>query len=95
MANLIRLPEVRKITGLSRAGIYKAMTAGTFPTQIPIGDRAVAWIEDEIFDWRDARIESARNQDAQPEVANFNSAKRKPANKTDQFLNPTPSGEIS
>lgn len=62
MANLIRLPEVRKITGLSRAGIYKAMAAGTFPTQIPIGDRAVAWIEDEVHDWRDARIENARTE---------------------------------
>jgi prophage regulatory protein len=68
MANLIRLPEVLKITGLSRAGIYKAMAAGTFPTQIPIGDRAVAWLEDEIFEWRDTRIEEARNQAVQHEL---------------------------
>ncbi len=66
MANLIRLPHVQKLTGLSRAGIYRAMASGTFPKQIPIGDRAVAWIEDEIFDWRDARIRTARNKVSTP-----------------------------
>ena len=71
MANLIRIPEVQKITGMSRAGIYKAMASGVFPTQIPIGDRAVAWIDDEVFEWRDARIEDARNQQepTHPETA--------------------------
>ncbi len=63
MSNLIRLPAVQKIAGLSRAGIYRAMADGTFPEQIPIGDRAVARIEDEIFNWRDARIEEARNHE--------------------------------
>jgi len=63
MTYLIRLPEVQKITGMSRAGIYKAMATGAFPTQIPIGERAVAWIDDEVFDWRDAKIDNARNQD--------------------------------
>ena len=66
MANLIRLPEVLRITGLSRAGVNKAISAGTFPTQIPIGDRAVAWLEDEVFEWRDARIEE-RNHPIQNE----------------------------
>ena len=68
--NLIRLPEVQKITGMSRAGIYKAMNTGAFPTQIPIGERAVAWIDDEIFSWRDAKIEHARSQEPTiPETA--------------------------
>ena len=61
MTNLIRLPKVMAITGKSRPGIYRDMAKGTFPKQIPIGDRAVAWIDDEIFDWRDARINAARN----------------------------------
>ena len=70
MAYLIRLPEVQKITGMSRAGIYKAMAIGTFPKQIPIGDRAVAWIDEEVFAWRDARIEDARSeQPIQPQAA--------------------------
>ena len=62
MVHLIRLPEVQKITGMSRAGIYKAMATGAFPTQIPIGERAVAWIDAEVFDWRDAKIDNARSQ---------------------------------
>ena len=48
---LSRLPRVREITGMSRAGIYRAMDAGTFPKQIPIGDRCVAWVEEEVLDW--------------------------------------------
>jgi len=70
MIHLIRLPEVQKITGMSRAGIYKAIAADTFPKQIPIGDRAVAWIDGEVFEWRDARIDDARSQEpTHPEAA--------------------------
>ena len=70
MTQLIRLPEVQKITGMSRAGIYKAMATGAFPTQIPIGERAVAWINDEVFAWVDSRIDDARSQETtHPEAA--------------------------
>ena len=69
MAHLIRLPEVRRITALSRAGIYRAMSLGTFPKQIPIGDRAVAWLEDEVHAWCEARIEEARGMSTQNKAA--------------------------
>ncbi len=45
---LIRLPAVRDRTGLSRAAIYAAISAGTFPRQVKTGERSVAWVEDEI-----------------------------------------------
>jgi prophage regulatory protein len=45
---LIRLPEVIRRTGDSRSGIYSKIKAGKFPRQVPIGDNAVAWVEDEI-----------------------------------------------
>lgn len=52
--SLIRLPEVKARTGLSRSSIYAAMQRGEFPQTVPLGRRAVAWIESEV----DAHIEA-------------------------------------
>ena len=57
----IRLPEVIARTGLKRSSIYAAMQAGTFPAQIPLGERAVGWEESEVSAWIESRIQSARN----------------------------------
>lgn len=59
---LIRLPEVIARTGLQRSSIYAAVQAGTFPAQIPLGERAVGWDESEISAWIEARIHAARAQ---------------------------------
>ena len=56
---IIRLPIVEERTGLSRSSIYAGIAAGTFPGQIPLGPRAVAWDEAEIDDWIEARIAEA------------------------------------
>ena len=53
---LLRLPEVKKDTGLGRSSIYKKMAEGTFPKPVPLG-RTVAWVSDEIQAWIMARIE--------------------------------------
>jgi predicted DNA-binding transcriptional regulator AlpA len=42
-----RLPEVRKITGLSDATIYRRMNDGSFPKSIAIGPAPRAHVEDE------------------------------------------------
>lgn len=47
----IRRKEVENRTGLSRSSIYKRMSEGTFPKQQKIGQRAVAWVEDDINKW--------------------------------------------
>ena len=52
---ILRLPEVKKITGLGRSSIYSMMEAGTFPRQIPLGMRAVGWLESEIKEWIEQR----------------------------------------
>lgn len=54
---LMRLQEVISVTGLSRPTIYKRMAGGTFPLSVPLGERAVAWVESEIHEWIMARIE--------------------------------------
>ncbi len=52
MANkILRLPEVKDRTGLSRSAIYEQMAEGTFPEPYAIGRRAVGWLESEIEEW--------------------------------------------
>lgn len=53
---ILRLPEVEQRTGKKHASIYAAIAAGTFPAPIPLGKRAVGWLEDEIDLWLEARI---------------------------------------
>lgn len=58
---LIRLPEVLKRVGLSRARMYGLINAGRFPKQVRIGLRSVAFIESEIEAWMDSVI-AVRNE---------------------------------
>ncbi|MEZ9714365.1 helix-turn-helix transcriptional regulator [Vibrio cyclitrophicus] len=53
---LIRLNEVLVMTGLSRSGMYRSIEKQQFPSQVSIGDRAVAWVESEVQDWVHQRV---------------------------------------
>ena len=53
---LIKLPEVKRRTTLSTSEIYRRLESGTFPRQIKLGAKAVAWLEHEIDAWIDARV---------------------------------------
>ena len=63
----IRLPEVLTRTGYGRATIYRKMEDGSFPSSVKLDgppkdpeafdSRAVAWIEDEVEQWIESRIE--------------------------------------
>ena len=48
---LYRKPFVLQITGLSHSTLYYLMKKGTFPSQVKIGQRAVAWRKSDIDDW--------------------------------------------
>mgnify|MGYP003575468415 CR=1 FL=1 len=48
---LVRLPEVRFLTGLGKSSIYDAVKAGTFPQAVRVTDYAVAWRKSEIDAW--------------------------------------------
>ena len=66
-SRLIRLPEVLSRTGYGRTSIYRKMEEGTFPRCLKLGSpfkdpskfdsRAIAWIEDEVDQWVESRIE--------------------------------------
>lgn len=48
---LLRLPEVKRRTGLGHSYIYEQIQAGQFPAPVKIGIRAVAWRSDDINAW--------------------------------------------
>ena len=47
----LRISDVTKRTGLSRAAIYRMIAEGTFPRQVPIGTRAVGWRLSSVLEW--------------------------------------------
>lgn len=50
----IKLAKVKDYTSLSTSEIYRRIAAGTFPKQITLGPKSVAWIESEVLQWCDS-----------------------------------------
>lgn len=50
-SRFIRLAKVKDYTSLSTSEIYRRIAAGTFPSQVTLGPKSVAWIEGEIVSW--------------------------------------------
>jgi len=57
---LIRLPQVKLTTGLSKSSIYARIAEGTFPKQIALGPRLVVWVESDIQKWISEQVSAAR-----------------------------------
>ncbi len=57
---ILRLPAVKASTGLSRSTIFLRIMQGTFPKPVGLGGRAVGWLEAEIQEWLQRRIEVSR-----------------------------------
>jgi len=57
---LLRLPQVKATTGLSKSTIYSRIAEGMFPKQILIGPRLVAWVESDIQNWIAEQVSAAR-----------------------------------
>ena len=57
---LIRLPQVKQTTGLSKSTIYARIAEGNFPKQIPLGPRLVVWVESDIQKWISDQVATAR-----------------------------------
>ena len=51
---LLRLPEVSRLTGLSRSSVYRLIAQGQFPKPRKLTAHASAWREDEIQKWMDS-----------------------------------------
>jgi len=61
ISRILRLPEVKAATGLSRSTIYDRIARGEFPKPINLGYRAVGWVEDDIMDWQQERVAESRS----------------------------------
>lgn len=48
---LLRLPDVLRRTGRSKAGVYVLIREGSFPAPVRVGKRAVAWRERDVAEW--------------------------------------------
>lgn len=57
---LIRLPEVLRITALSKSEWYRRIANGTAPAAIKLGVRASAWLESDVSDWVKSRVHGGR-----------------------------------
>lgn len=57
---ILRLPEVKKITGLSTSTLYLWMDQDKFPKSVNLGNRSVGWLESDVSGWLQARINLAK-----------------------------------
>ncbi|MND05921.1 Prophage CP4-57 regulatory protein (AlpA) [compost metagenome] len=60
MAKFLRRAEVEDATGLPKSTLYRMIAEEKFPRPVPLGERAVGWVESEVLAWQAARI-AARN----------------------------------
>ena len=58
---IIRLPDVRARTGLSRSEIYRREALGEFPKRVPLGARSVGWVSEEVDNFIKKLIAKSRN----------------------------------
>lgn len=55
---MLRLSQVREITGLGKTKIYELQSQGDFPLRVQMTAHSVAWIEEEVRAWLMKRIEN-------------------------------------
>lgn len=61
---VLRLPQVKALTGLSRSSIYALAADGQFPRQVKLTDRAAGWIASDVERWLNERIQFSRERAA-------------------------------
>lgn len=61
MSQILKLSEVKLISGLSASSVYRGAANGTFPKPIKLSERSSGWIKSEIDQWLKERIEASRN----------------------------------
>ena len=54
---LIRIKQVIEMTGISRAYVYALAQKGEFPKPVKLSQRSNAWVEQEINEWIEKRMQ--------------------------------------
>ena len=57
MSSILRIKDIINKTGLSRSSVYRLAQAGEFPKPIKLSERSSGWLESEVNNWIDSRIE--------------------------------------
>lgn len=60
-SRIIRWPEVHERVGYCRTNIYYLIQSGDFLSPIKLGSRAVGWLESDVENWIESRIEQSRS----------------------------------
>ena len=61
-SKIIRLKQVKAMTGLSRTTIYRFMSINEFPKQIKLGSKSSGWLIDEVDEWIKRQIQIRDNR---------------------------------
>lgn len=58
---ILRLNDVKEITGLSRSSIYLMIKRNEFPQNIALNNyRAVGWLDKDIHNWIEKKVTSSK-----------------------------------
>lgn len=58
----IRLDELISKTGLGRSTIYRMMDNGEFPKPISLTSNKVAWLQSEVNNWMQSKVEQRNHK---------------------------------
>ena len=73
---ILRLPDIKTSTGLSRSTIYLRIAQGVFTKPVSLGGRAVGWPASEVAALNTARIAGKRDAEIRELVAKLEAARK-------------------
>lgn len=73
---ILRLPDIKTITGLSRSTIYLRIEQGAFPKPVSLGGRAVGWPASEVEALNAARIAGRSDAEVRELVVKLEAARK-------------------
>jgi prophage regulatory protein len=74
--HILRLPDVKAATGLSRSTLYLRIAHGVFPHPVSLGGRAVGWPSHEVAALNAARIAGKQDADICDLVVKLEAARK-------------------
>ena len=79
---VLRLPQVRQITGLGRSSIYAMEANQNFPRRLKLGPRSVGWLESEVLAWVLTRAQGRGSERIQAPAGRGNSSSPRPGRRS-------------
>ena len=73
---ILRLPDIKTSTGLSRSTIYLRIAQGVFTKPVSLGGRAVGWPSNEVVALNAARIAGKSDSEVRDLVVKLEAARK-------------------